>query len=327
MYPVPPFHPSYRPGKTEDYIGTWLEKNPTWRKRVIIATKVTGAFRKNVIAANRTVPPTSPPPDSCLDAANIRAACEGSLRRMRTNYIDLYQLHWPDRYVPIMGTRRYSPENERASVPFEETLLGIKALIDEGKIRHWGLSNETTFGVCELIRGADKLGVPRPVSIQNQFCLLNRSFEGELAEACAPNNYNIGLLPWSVLGGGALTGKYKLDEDGKIIQKGNENSRFVLYEQFQGRFCSPRNLAIVEKYQSIAKEAGMSLATLAQKWCATRWFIPSTIIGATNIEQLKENIDAFSVDLSEDVLLKIDDIHEECKDPYISGYAAGLWRP
>lgn len=212
----------------------------------------------------------------------------------------------------------YNPSNERDRVPFIETARGIKALIDEGKIRHWGLSNETTFGVCELVRAADELGMPRPVTIQNQFCLLNRSFEGELAEACAPNNYNIGLLPWSVLGGGALTGKYTLDADGNINVKGMEKTRFVLFKEFQGRFANSHALSIINQYSEVAKEAGISLATLAQKWCATRWYIPSTIIGATTMVQLKENIDAFSVELSEDILKKIDRIHLEEKDPYVS---------
>lgn len=316
---MPSSSPNQQPGTTEEYIGTWLEKNPEWRERVIIATKVMGFSRNSKTAACRTVPPAEKPwPNSILDAANIRAACEGSLRRLRTNYIDLYQLHWPDRYVPLWGARSYKPANERDSVPFVETLRGIKALIDEGKIRHWGVSNETTYGVCELVRAADELGMPRPVSIQNQFCLLNRSFESELAEACAPSHYNIGLLPWSVLGGGALTGKYKLDDRGTLIEKGIEKSRFVLFKQFQGRFVMPQNITAINKYAAVAKEAGISLATLAQKWCATRWYIPSTIIGATTMAQLKENIDAFGVDLSDDVLEKIDSIHMEVKDPYVS---------
>lgn len=159
--------------------------------------------------------------------------------------------------------------------------------------------------------------MPRPITIQNQFCILNRHFESDLAEACAPSNYNIGLLPWSPLGGGALSGKYGRDKDGKLT--GNDKSRFMMYPFFQGRFVHEKSLDVIERYRTLAKEYNMSLATLALKWCTTRFYVPSTIIGATTMEQLKENINAFTVDMSDEMVEKIDEIHEECKNPYVYG--------
>ena len=151
-------------------------------------------------------------------------ACDASLRRLRTDYIDLYQLHWPDRYAPNFGQSVYDPKQERDAVPIKETVAALGELIAAGKIRHYGLSNETTYGVCEFVRAADELGVPRPVSIQNSFCLLHRTFETELAEACAPSHYNIGLLPWTPLAGGALSGKYlhgKRPAEGRLVKYPN----------------------------------------------------------------------------------------------------------
>ena len=136
--------------------------------------------------------PAGPPfPDARLDRANIIAACDASLRRLQTDYIDPYQFHWPDRYIPLFGGREYKTERERDAIPIRDTLLALKELLDAGKIRAYGLSNETTFGVCEFVRLADEIGMPRPATIQNSFCLLHRSFEGELAEACSPRNGNM----------------------------------------------------------------------------------------------------------------------------------------
>ena len=184
-------------------------------------------------------------------------------------------------------------------------------MIQDGKIKHYGLSNETTFGVCEFVRAADELGVPRPVSIQNSFCMLHRSFETELAEACAPSNYNIGLLPWTPLAGGALSGKY-------LRGQKPADGRLVKYPSFMQRYLNAPSQAATEQYEAIAEEAGVSLAALALAWCRTRWYVSSTIIGATSMAQLRENIDAFDaekVTLSQEVLKKIDDVHFACRDP------------
>lgn len=320
VYPVPLTAPGHVPGTSERYIGTYLAKHPGVREKLIIATKVVGYKENCRPVAFRTDPPSDPPyPTSRLDAASIKSACAASLRRLQTTYIDLYQLHFPDRYVPSFGKREYKQSLERESVPFSETLLALKELLDAGKIRAYGLSNETTFGVCAFVRAADALGMPRPATIQNSFCLVNRQFEVELAEACAPRNFNIGLLPWSILAGGLLTGKYqRLREDdyGKddLIKDGLGKCRFVKFWNYMPRFQSGVALDAAQRYTDLAKVHGMSAATMAQAFCKSRWYIPSSIIGATTVEQLKENIDAFDVELSEEVLKQIDEIHNMNKD-------------
>jgi aryl-alcohol dehydrogenase-like predicted oxidoreductase len=311
MYPVPMFAPGWVPGTTESYIGSWLAKNPGWRERIVIATKVCGnSSRPSDVAARRSDPPSGPAPLR-LDAASVRQACDASLRRLRTDYIDLYQIHWPDRYVPIFGTTQYDPTQERDSVPIAETLGALWDLIQQGKIRHYGLSNETTYGLCEWVKAADAMGAPRPITIQNSFCLLNRAFGSELAEACAPSHHNVGLLPYSPLGGGALSGKYR---DKKLP----EGSRFQRYPQFMTRYVTPAAVDAVDRYAAIASARGMSVATLALAWCRSRWFVASTIVGATDMDQLKENLDAFTVTLDEGTLKAIDEVHIANKDPVLS---------
>lgn len=320
MYPVPSSAPSYIPGTTERYIGTWLQKNQGIREKIIIATKVMGYSKSSKVAAYRTDPPSEEYPDARLDEKGILTACDSSLKRLRTDYIDLYQLHWPDRYRPLWGERSYHPDRERASVPFVETLKALKKLLDSGKIRHYGLSNESAYGCAEFMHAAESLAMPRPITIQNHFCLLDRQFEASLAEACAPSHYNIGLLPWSILAGGALTGKYlgKLDENGNATDESLAKARFVMFKGFQRRFSAPRVTEAIVKYAAVAKDAHMSLATLAHAFCKSRWYIPSTIIGATTLEQLKENIDAFDVVLTKEVIEKIDEIHNDHKDVMVT---------
>lgn len=310
MYPVPSSASGWKPGTTEEYIGTWIEQNPTLRSEIILATKIAGFNPGSETGGNRFEPP-KPSADCRLDRESVLMACDASLRRLRTDYIDLYQLHWPDRYAPNFGQSVYDPTKERDAVPIKETVAALGELIAAGKIRHYGLSNETTFGVCEFVRAADELGVPRPVSIQNSFCLLHRTFETELAEACAPSHYDIGLLPWTPLAGGALTGKY-------LHGKKPAEGRLVKFPAFMQRYLSEPCVEATEAYEAIAKEAGVSLATLSLAWCRTRWYCTSTIIGATTMEQLKENIDAFDADLvtlSEETLKKIDDVHFARRDP------------
>jgi aryl-alcohol dehydrogenase-like predicted oxidoreductase len=167
--------------------------------------------------------------------------------------------------------------------------------------------------VCEFVRAADELGVPRPVSIQNSFCLLHRQFDTEVAEACSKSNYNILLLPWTPLAGGALSGKYL---DGARP----EGARMSVFKHFHQRYLNENSVKATKQYKEIADKAGMSLTTMALNWCKTRTFDTSTIIGATTLEQLKENIDAFepSVVLSKETLKAIDAVHQQCRDPCIA---------
>jgi aryl-alcohol dehydrogenase-like predicted oxidoreductase len=315
VYPVPSSDPAWAPGRSEEIIGSYLAARPGLRGRVLIASKVVGYMPGSDSVGNRVVPRDPTPMPARLDRESVLAACEASLRRLGVDYIDLFQVHWPDRYVALFGGRAYDPARERPSVPIEETLGALKELLDQGKIRAYGLSNETTFGVCRWCAAADALGVARPATIQNNFSLLNRSFEGHLAEACAPSNYNVGLLPWSVLCGGVLSHKY--GKGGPAAGRTDlGGARFQRWPQFQRRFYAPRALAAGEKYAAIAREAGLTPAALALAFCRSRWFIPSTIVGASSLTQLKENLDALEDDvvLGDDVLAKIDAVHAEGMD-------------
>lgn len=318
LYPSP--IDDVRPGATERIIGSYFEKNPGLREKVIIASKVCGYWPNSPVAAARKS--DNPPPDGKFPAARLSRgdvieACNASLRRLKTDYIDLYQTHWPDRYAPQLGARIYQPDKERPdNIPIRETLEGIKVLLDEGKIRAYGVSNESAYGVAEYVRAADDLGIPRPCSIQNQFCLLNREFEGALAETCAPSHYNLSLMPYSLLGGGALTGKYigRQDDEGRISDPALKDCRLMRFAPFQERYITPAAVKATLEYESIAKEAGLSLTTLAQAFCKSRFYVGSSIIGGTSVKQIRENIDSVETVLSEDVLKKIDQIHFANKD-------------
>lgn len=318
VYPVPSSDPAWFPGATELIIGKWLAKataaDPSLRSRLVIATKIAGYSASSTIPGYRSDPPVKDKSPARLDAASVKAAVEASLRRLGVDTIDLFQLHWPDRYVPLFGSSVYNPSAERPdSVPIAETLGAIKEMMDQGKVRHYGLSNETSFGVCQAVAAADALGMPRPATIQNSFSLIHRAFETELAEVAS--HYNVSLLPWSPLAGGSLSGKYLPSADAPAAEVAAW--RYKRFPQFQSRYVSEDSLAAVAAYKEIADEAGMSVAALALAWCRSRWYVGSTIIGATQMAQLKENIDAFdeTVTLSKETLAKIDAVHLRQKDP------------
>lgn len=321
LYPVPLTAPEWQAGRTEEYIGTWLAANPEMRSQIVLATKIVGFMKESKVASARTVPPTTPSPDSRLDRASVIAACEASLRRLQTDYIDLYQIHWPDRYVPVFGATVYDYERVRDEpVPIEETAGALKELLDAGKIRAYGLSNETPYGVCEWARVAAKLGLPPPATIQNAYSLLTRSFEGDLAEACSPRNHNVGLLPWSVLCGGLLSGKYSP----KAASPAEASARFVKYEDYMSRWhphhARAQTLEAAEAYCQIAAAAGLTPAQLAILWCRTRPFVAhgSVIVGGTTLAQLRENVDAFDLPaerLTPEMMREIDAVHMRCRNP------------
>jgi len=320
LYPVPLTAPDWRAGATEEIVGGYLnEIGPAARDELVVGTKICGYSPRSPVASVRTVPATEPFPDCRLDEKSVRSACDASLRRLRTDRIDLMQLHWPDRYTPVFGQTTFRHDRIRNnSISIEETASALRDLIEEGKIRYIGLSNETPFGVCEWVKATEKLGIcDHLVSIQNSYSLLDRRFDSDLAEVCHANN--IGLLPWSILAGGLLSGKYRKGKNP------SPNSRFVKYPEYMSRWspatASSQTLHAVDEYARIAADAGMSPAELSIAFIRTRHFIShsgSTIVGAVTMEQLKENLSLFdgsTPELSDDLLEAINKVHMQCRDP------------
>lgn len=294
MYPVMPRAETQ--GSTERFIGSWLKKTGR-RKDVVLASKIAGPSTHTTWIRSG---------QSNFDRHNIRAAVDASLQRLQTDYLDLYQLHWPSRNVPIFGQLFFDPQRERPHVPIEETLSALKELIDAGKVRHVGISNESAWGVAQFCRVAQQQGLPRIVSIQNAYHLANRQFESGLDEACFREQ--VSLLAYSPLAFGQLTGKY--------IDNPKVRARLTIFPpNWSPRYLRPRVIEATRRYMKIAKDNGMTVTELALAWCYTRSFVASTIIGATSIDQLKANIDAYSVKLSEDVVNAVNEIHLEFTDP------------
>jgi len=292
MYPVPPRAETY--GKTEAYIGEWLQHQQ--RNKLIIATKIAGPGRSLKWVRHGAQE---------IKKDNVKQAVENSLKRLQTDYIDLYQIHWPDRYVPTFGQTIYDPQQERDTVPIAEQLSVFADLIQAGKIRYLGLSNETPWGVSEFSHVAKQLGLPKVVSIQNAYNLINRTFDSALAEACYREN--IGLLAYSPLGFGYLSGKY--------LNEKPENTRISLFPNFGQRYHKPNVNEAVAAYVEIAHKYNLSPTQLALAFVRSRWFVTSTIIGATTIEQLHENLSSVDVVLDKDILAEIDAINVKYPSP------------
>ena len=292
MYPVPPRAETQ--GRTENFLGTWLPRQQ--RDRLVIASKVAGPGRRDWLRGGRTA----------LIRANIREACEESLKRLRTDYLDLFQIHWPGRNVPMFGQTQFDPtkEGEAASIP--EQVEAMAGLVKAGKIRHWGLSNETSWGVMAFARTASELGLPRPVTLQNCYSLIARSFDGDLAETCFREK--VGLLAYSPLAGGHLSGKY-------VGGVKPASARFTLFPQFGPRYAKPNVREAVAAYAALARSHGLSPAQLALAWTKTRWAVTATVVGATTLAQLEENIGAFDVTLDDATLAEIEAIHARYPSP------------
>lgn len=291
MYPVPARAETF--GDTERIIGSWLERRP--RESVIVATKVAGPARG--IEWIRGGP-------LALDEANIRAAVEGSLRRLRTDYIDLYQIHWPARNVPMFGQYEYDPDGERAAESLRSQLEALARLIEEGRVRHVGVSNETPWGLMTCLRLADE-GLPRVVSIQNAYHLMNRSFDSGLSEVCAREQ--VSLLAYSPLAFGHLSGKYadRADAPGRI----NE------FPHFGQRYFKENVAPASRAYAMLAREYGLSPAQMALAFCYRRRTVASTLMGVTSVAQLRENIKAWSVSLPKELTDAIDALHLRYTNP------------
>ncbi|MFT7879551.1 MAG: aldo/keto reductase [Sulfurimonas sp.] len=285
LYPVPPT--ADQAGITEEIVGRWLKTKP--RESVILASKVAGA-------ANGWFVPPIRHGMTAIDSFHIERAVEGSLKRLDTDYIDLYQMHWPDTIVPI-----------------EESLKAFDRLVQSGKVRYIGTSNDTAYGTTKALMTSEHKGYARFESIQNNFSLLNRRFLDELASVTEKEQ--ISLLPYSPLAGGVLSGKYNLDQHAKGRFNDYLNSPNVRQRAMATRFLNEKTLASTEKYLQIAREAGMHPVTLATAWSKQFSFVASTIIGATTTEQLDASLAAMDLTLSDEVLEACDEVHSEILYP------------
>ena len=291
MYPVPPTVNTQ--GLTEAYIGNWFESRKT-RDKVVLATKVAGPAEWLPYLRN----------GSGLDRVNIEAAIEPSLNRLKTDYIDVYQLHWPARNTNFFGQLAYQHAEDN-STPIEETLEILKDLVDSGKVRYVGLSNETPWGVMEFVRLAEQKGLPRMVSIQNPYNLLNRTFEIGLSEVA--HREQVGLLAYSPLAFGALSGKY-------LHGQRPAGARMTLFDRFT-RYLADKAEVAIERYVTLATKHNIDPSQMALAYVNTRSFLTSNIIGATTMKQLKDNIDSINLELSEEVLNGIEEIHKDICNP------------
>ncbi|PKO70629.1 MAG: aldo/keto reductase [Betaproteobacteria bacterium HGW-Betaproteobacteria-16] len=283
-------------GATETILGNWFTSRPGARQKVVLATKVAGPARG--------MPWLRPD----VSKAGIIEACEASLKRLQTDVIDLYQIHWPARNVPAFGALYFDPSKDKAAVSVLEQLEAMAELVKAGKVRAVGLSNESPYGVHEFVRLAEQHGLPRVATVQNPYCLINRSYENGLDETC--HRLGVSLLAYSPLGFGLLTGKY--DATGLVGDAG----RMALYDSMRKqRWGRPEALATAIRYNTLARDHGLSPAQLALAFCYTNWRVASTIIGVTSVAQLDECLDAWGTTLSPELLAEIDKIRWESRDP------------
>jgi aryl-alcohol dehydrogenase-like predicted oxidoreductase len=297
MYPVNPVS-AETIGRTEEIIGTWIAANPAKRARTVIATKHSGAGLRYV----RDGAPIS--------SHTIPEAIDGSLRRLQTDVIDLYQFHWPNRGSYMFRQNwRYDPSGQNRAdtiAHMEDTLEALQREVDKGRIRAFGLSNESAWGTAQRLRVAEERGWPRVASIQNEYSLMCRMFDTDLAELSV--NEDVGLLAFSPLAVGFLTGKY---QNGAVP----EGSRMTLTSDLGGRNV-PRAFAAVDAYLDIAQRHGLDPAQMALAWCLTRPFMCSAIFGATTLAQLETALGAADLTLSDEVLREVDKAHRAHPMPY-----------
>lgn len=294
MYSVPPRAETC--GSTETILGTWFAKHPGARQKLVLATKVAGPARGMPWLRGE------------VSKAGIIEACEASLKRLKTDVIDLYQIHWPARNVPAFGALYFDPAKDRATITIQEQLEAMETLVKAGKVRAIGLSNESPYGVHEFVRLADQMGLPRVATVQNPYCLINRSYENGLDETC--HHLGVSLLAYSPLGFGLLTGKY--DETGLVGDAG----RLSLFESMRKqRWGRPESLLAAKRYNALARDHGLTPSQLALAFCYTNWRVASTIIGVTSLAQLDECLDAWGTVLSPELLEAVDKIRWEARDP------------
>ena len=293
MYPVPPKESTQ--GKTEEYIGTWLKKTGK-RKNIILATKVAGPGMMPYLRGGAQLVPKQ-----------INKALNASLKRLQTDYIDLYQIHWPARNTNYFGPLGYQHDKTESSATLtemEDAYACLVKAIEKGKVRYLGISNETPWGAMQYQHMASINNWPSMVSIQNPYNLLNRSYEIGLAEVS--HRENMGLLAYSPLGFGVLSGKY--------INDSPKNARITLFDRFV-RYSNKEGVSATSKYVNLAREHGYSPAQMALAFVNSRPFVSANIIGATTIEQLQENIESIKIKLDDEVLEKIEQIHQQQPNP------------
>ncbi len=295
LYAVPPKAETY--GRTEEIIGTWFERNPTRRKDVILASKVAG--RATRLSYMR---PHLHDGETRLDRQSILEACDNSLKRLKTDYIDVYQLHWPERQTNYFDAVNYTHNPDADGFPIEETLRALEELVKSGKVRYVAVSNESAWGVMEFLRLADQAGLPRIVSIQNPYNLLKRDYEVGLAEVSCRTG--VGLLAYSPLAMGVLSGKYL---NGAMP----EGSRMALFGQYFPRYLTERAARTTAKYVDIATRYGLDPAQMANTFVNIRPFTTSNIIGARTMDQLKLAVATGDMSLDQEILDDIETVHKE----------------
>jgi aryl-alcohol dehydrogenase-like predicted oxidoreductase len=293
VYAVPPRQETQ--GKTEEIIGNWFVKSKK-REKIILATKMVGPGVEWIRNGGGN-----------YTEKNMTIAIDGSLKRLQTDYIDLYQLHWPERNTNYFGKRNYEHDlQEDKTNDIGSVLKSLKKFVDQGKIKYIGVSNETPWGLSKFLEVADQLNLPRIVSVQNPYNLLNRAYDIGMSEISCREK--VGLLAYSPLAIGYLSGKYR---DNKIPK----NSRIDLFGDFWTRYKEDNAKKAVDDYYKLAKENGLTLTQMALAFVNSRPFITSNIIGATTMEQLKENIGTGDIDLSDEIIDKINLIHANNPNP------------
>ena len=299
MYSVPAKAETF--GATERILGNWFANNPGARQKVVLATKVAGPSRGMPWVREGTG----------MTAQDILNSCDASLKRLQTDVIDLYQIHWPERHVPAFGMMYFDPAKAAIETAIHEQLEAMAKLVKSGKLRYIGLSNETPYGTHEFIRLAEQHGLPRVMTVQNPYCLVNRTFDNAMDETC--HRLGVSLLAYSPLGFGSLTGKY--DQTG-LEGKGAPMGRLAKYESMRKqRWARPSTLDAARLYNQLARDNGMTPTQMALAFCYTRWSVASTIIGVTSVAQLEEDVKVWGTELSAEVLAEIDAIRLAHRDP------------
>ena len=292
LYSVPPTAESY--GKTEIMIGNWFEKRKN-REKIILASKVAGPGLDWIRDGKNS-----------FDEDGIKKAIDGSLKRLKTDYIDLYQLHWPERSTNCFGRRDFVyREDEREWNNFENILQSLEKFIKSGKIRYIGMSNETPYGLSKYLELSKNKNLPRMMSVQNPYSLVNRTYEIGMSEISIREK--CGLLVYYPLAAGALSGKYR---NGQMPK----NSRLSLFEGWE-RMINPLAMRAYDEYYKLAKEYNLTMVQLAQAFVNSRPFVTSNIIGATSMKQLKENVDSIKIKLDEEIIKEINSIHKNNPNP------------